>query len=271
MFLFLSKLLPLFVYPLGFASLMLVIALLTFWKRPRLAAIAIFLALLAILLPSNSWVANGLVRSLESQYLPTTLPTADAVVILGGAVKPQAVPRPWIDVTEAGDRPLYGAQLYLQGKAPLVILSGGRIEWQGGTPAESANSESASESADMAKLVEAMGVPTKVILQDPTSLTTRENAVNVKKIMQDRGIQKILLVTSAIHMPRSMAIFKKLGIEAIAAPTDFLVSTQEIEESQGSPQAAIINLFPNSNNMEQFTHALKEYLGLIIYRLRGWA
>ncbi len=240
---------------------MLVIALLSFWKRPRLAAIAIFLALLAILLPSNSWVANSLVRSLESQYLPITIPTADAIVVLGGAVKSQVAPRPWIDVTEAGDRPIYGAQLYLQGKAPLVILSGGRIEWQGG---------GSPESADMAKLVEALGVPTKVIVQDPTSLTTRENAVNVKKIMQDRGIQKILLITSAIHMPRSMAIFKKLSVEAIATPTDFLVSNQELKAPQGTLQAAALNLFPNSTNMDQFTRALKEYLGLVIYRLRGW-
>lgn len=262
MFLFLSKLLPLFIYPLGFASLMLVMALLTFWKRPRLAGIAIFLALLALLLPGNIWVANGLVRSLESQYLPTTLPTADAVVVLGGAVKSQVAPRPWIDLTEAGDRPIYGAQLYLQGKAPLVILSGGRIEWQsGGLP---------SESADMAKLVEALGVPANVILQDPTSLTTRENAVNVKKIMQDQGIQKILLVTSAIHMPRSIAIFRKLGVDAIAAPTDFLVSNQDLKESQGTPQATVINLFPDSGNLERSTRALKEYVGLLIYRLRGW-
>lgn len=262
MFLFLSKLLPLFIYPLGFASLMLVMALFFFWKRPRLAAIAIFLALLAILLPSNVWVANGLVRSLESQYLPTAIPTADAIVVLGGGIKPQIAPRPWIDVAEAGDRPIYGAQLYLQGKAPLVILSGGRIEWRGG---------SLSESADMAKLVEAMGVPARVILQDPTSLTTRENAVNVKKIMQDQGIQKILLVTSAIHMPRSMAIFKKLGVEAIATPTDFLVSNQELKEPQGTPQATILSLFPDSANLEQFTRALKEYVGLVIYQLRGWA
>lgn len=262
MFLFLSKLLPLFIYPVGFASLMLVIALFSFWKRPRLAAIAIFLALLAILLPSNTWVANGLVRSLEGQYLPTTIPTADAIVVLGGAVRPQTAPRPWIDVTEAGDRPIYGAQLYLQGKAPLLILSGGRIAWQGGG--------SPSESADMAKLVEALGVPTNVILQDPTSLTTRENAVNVKKIMQEQGVQKILLVTSAIHMPRSMAIFRKLGIEAIATPTDFLVSNQELEEPQGTPQAIILNLLPDSGNLERFTRALKEYFGLVIYRLRGW-
>jgi uncharacterized SAM-binding protein YcdF (DUF218 family) len=261
MFLFLSKLLPLLIYPLGFASLMLVVALVTFWKRPRLAAIAIFLALLAILLPSNAWFANGLVRSLEAQYTPTQIPTADAIVVLGGALRSQAAPRPWIDVTDAGDRPIYGAQLYRQGKAPLVILSGGRIEWKGG---------GASESSDMAQLIKAMGVPATAILEDPTSLTTRENAVNVQKIMQERGIRKILLVTSALHMPRSMAIFKKIGVDAIAAPTDFLISDQEIKEPQSTVQGFILNLFPDSGNMERFTRALKEYFGMVIYGLRGW-
>jgi uncharacterized SAM-binding protein YcdF (DUF218 family) len=261
MFLFLSKLLPLFIYPLGFASVMLVVALFTFWKRPRLAAIAIFIALLAILLPSNAWVANGFVRSLEDQYMPTQIPTADAIVVLGGALRSQAAPRPWIDVTDAGDRPIHGAQLYLQGKAPLVILSGGRIEWRGG---------GASESSDMAQLLKAMGVPANAILEDPTSLTTRENAVNVQKIMQERGIRKILLVTSALHMPRSMAIFKKIGVDAIAAPTDFLISDQEIKEPQSTVQGFVLNLFPDSGNMERFTRALKEYFGMVIYWLRGW-
>jgi uncharacterized SAM-binding protein YcdF (DUF218 family) len=262
MFLFLSKLLPLLIYPIGFACLMLLVALITLWKRPRLAAIALILAFLALFLPSNAWVANGFVRTLESRYMPTVLPTAEAIVVLGGGIRAPVAPRPWVDVTEAGDRVLHGARLYLAGKAPLVILSGGRIEWRGGG--------SPSESADMAQIVRAMGVPAEAILQDPTSLNTRENAVNVKKIMQERGISKILLVTSALHMPRSMAIFKRLGIEAIAAPTDFLVSNQELQEPSATSLGTILTLFPDSENLDRFTRALKEYFGLAIYGLRGW-
>jgi uncharacterized SAM-binding protein YcdF (DUF218 family) len=255
MFLFLSKLLPLFIYPVGFASLMLVIALFSLWKRPRRAAIAIFLALAAIFLPSNTWVSNSLVYSLESRYVPTTIPTTQAIVVLGGGVRPPVPPRPWVDLSDAGDRPLYGAKLYLQGKAPWLILSGGRIEWQGGGDS--------SEADDMAQLVHAMGVPFSAILEDPTSLTTRENAVN-------RNIEEVLLVTSAMHMPRSMAIFKKLGMNAIAAPTDFLVSNQELREPQGTIQAIILNLIPDADNIERFTRAQKEYVGMVIYWLRGW-
>jgi uncharacterized SAM-binding protein YcdF (DUF218 family) len=263
MFLFLSKLLPLFVYPLGFASLMLVGALLTLWKRPRLSALFILLALLAILLPGNTWLSNQLVKSLEWQYLPSgDLPNADAIVVLGGATRPQEPPRPWVDLTEEGDRVIHGAQLYLQGKAPLVIMSGGRIDWK--------ENRGDSESADMVKIAEALGVPSNAILQDPTSLNTYENAVNVKRILEERRITQVLLVTSAMHMPRSIAIFRKQGIEATPAPTDFLVAEADLENHQDTPQNAILAFLPDSGSLHRFTRALKEYIGIGFYRLRGW-
>lgn len=262
MFLFLSKLLPLFIYPLGLACILLIGALVTVWKRPRWSALCIGLALLILLISGNGWVATQMVHSLEQQYVPAAdLPKADAIVVLGGAIRPQTAPRPWVDVTEAGDRPIYGAQLYRQGKAPLVILSGGRIEWQGGGPPES---------ADMAKLVEAFGVPAAAILQDPTSLNTYENAVNVKKILTERGIKRVLLVTSAAHMPRSIQIFRKQGIDAVPAPTDFLVSEQELQEVHSTSQGRILSLLPEAENLNRLTRALKEYIGIFIYRLRGW-
>jgi uncharacterized SAM-binding protein YcdF (DUF218 family) len=262
MFLFLSKLLPLFVYPLGLVCVLMVVALITLWKRPLTATLCLVGALGILILSSNGWVVNQLVRSLEWQHIPDQpLPQAEAIVILGGAIKPAIPPRPWIDVMESGDRAIYGAQLYKEGKAPLLILSGGRIDWKGGGPPES---------ADMAKLVEALGVPSTAILQDPDSLNTYENAVNVKAILQDQGINRILLVTSAMHMPRSLRIFQKQGIETIPAPTDFQVTEQELQEPQATPQAIILNLLPDVDRVSQFTRSLKEYIGMLIYWLRGW-
>jgi uncharacterized SAM-binding protein YcdF (DUF218 family) len=263
MFLFLSKLLPLFVYPIGLACLFLIGALFTLWKRPRLSAIFILLALLAILIPGNGQVAGRMLQSLESRYVPTTdLPTADAIVVLGGATRPQREPRPWIDLMEESDRIVHGARLYQQGKAPFLILSGGRIDWDG--------NNSASESADMAAIAQAFGVPSSAILQDPTSLNTHENAVNVKQILQQRNFNRILLVTSAMHMPRSIAIFKKQGIDAIPAPTDFLVGENELQDSLKTPEGKLLNLLPDAGNLYHFTRALKEYIGIGVYRLRGW-
>jgi uncharacterized SAM-binding protein YcdF (DUF218 family) len=262
MFLFLSKLLPLFIYPLGLSCLLILLALITLWKRPTLAATSLGIALLLLCISGNGWMTNHLVRSLEWQNIPQgELPKADAIVVLGGSIKPEIPPRPWIDVSEAGDRVIYGAQLYHKGKAPILILSGGRIAWKGGGSAES---------GDMAKLAALLGVPTSAMLQDPTSLNTYENAVNVKKILQERGINQVLLVTSAMHMPRSLKIFEKQGIKAIAAPTDFMITAQELQETQSSTQAILLNLVPDADRIQQFSRALKEYIGLVIYRLRGW-
>lgn len=263
MFLYLSKLLPLFIYPLGIVCVLMVIALVSLWKRPRLATTALVLALIVLLGASNSWAANLLVRSLEWQNMPAAvdLASAEAIVVLGGATKPAAPPRPSVDLKEEGDRVLYAAQLYRQGKAPLVILSGGRVAWSGTGP---------SEAMDMKTILSQMGVPESAILEEPTSLNTHENAVNVKKILTSLGINRVLLVTSAMHMPRSLLIFQRQGIAAIPAPTDFLVTANELPELSSTPQATLLNLLPDTERLHQFTRALKEYIGLAVYRWRGW-
>jgi uncharacterized SAM-binding protein YcdF (DUF218 family) len=262
MFLYLSKLLPLFFYPLGLASISLVVALFTLWKRPRVAAIAVSLSLIVLLFCSNAWVAKYLVRSLEWQNIPPAqLPTAEAIVVLGGATKSAFPPRPSVDLSEQGDRVIYAAQLYRQKKAPIIILSGGRIDWRGsGSP----------ESADMVDILTSIGIPAEALIQEPDSLNTYQNAVNVKKILDAQGIRRILLVTSALHMPRSLKIFQRQGIDAIPAATDFLVSKGELQELGSTPKAAILNLLPDTDNLHQFTSALKEYIGSFVYRLRGW-
>jgi uncharacterized SAM-binding protein YcdF (DUF218 family) len=262
MFLYLSKLLPLFFYPLGLACISLVVALVTLWKRPRIAAFSIALSLTVLLFSSNAWVSRSLVRSLEWQNIPLSpIPNAEAIVVLGGATKSPLPPRPTVDLSESGDRVIYAAQLYRQQKAPTIILSGGRIDWRGnGSP----------ESSDMATILTSIGIPKEAIIEEPDSLNTYQNAVNVRKILGSRGIKKILLVTSAMHMPRSLLIFKRQQIDAIAAPCDFLVSEGEVKELVSTPKAAILGLLPDTDNLHQFTSALKEYVGTFVYRLRGW-
>jgi uncharacterized SAM-binding protein YcdF (DUF218 family) len=262
MFLYLSKLLPLFFYPLGLASMSLVVALVTLRKRPRTATVAIAFSLALLLLCGNAWVAKSLVRSLEWQNIPSgQIPNAEAIVVLGGATKSAFFPRPGVDLSETGDRVIYAAQLYRQKKAPVIILSGGRIDWRG---------SGASESADMASILTSIGIPSAAIVEEPDSLNTYQNAVNVKKILQSKGIQRVLLVTSAMHMPRSLKIFQRQGIDVIPAPTDFLVTQGDLQELSSTPKGALLNLLPDTNNLHQFTLALKEYIGNFIYRLRGW-
>ena len=230
------------------------------WKHPKRATWAIALSLFILFSTSNPLVSDKLVGTLEQQYLPPNpVPTADAIVVLGGATAPQVAPRPWVEVLEAGDRVLYGARLYNQGRAPKIIFSGGRVTWRGGS--------GSSEASDMKEIVLTMNVPATDILTEDKSLNTRQNAVNVKRILEAQSINSVLLVTSAIHMPRAAAIFRKLNIDIIPAPTDYLVPA---DNQNHSLEGRILSLLPDANATFNFTKAMKEYVGFVIYRLRGW-
>jgi uncharacterized SAM-binding protein YcdF (DUF218 family) len=261
MFLFLSKLISLFFYPLGLACLLLTIALGLWWINSKWTPAAVGAALIILFISGNTWFSNWLAQSLEWQNIPKTdLPTADAIVILGGATKSQIYPRPDVDFNDAGDRVWYGATLYREGKAPKIIVSGGRITWKGaGKP----------EAEDMTKLLVTLGVPQLDIIPEGDSLNTRDNAVNVRQILQAQNFKTILLVTSAMHMPRSMAIFQHLGIKAIAAPTDYHISQSELDQSDRT-ESVILGFLPNEESFSMTTQAIKEYIGMFVYKLRGW-
>ncbi|MEO0539616.1 MAG: YdcF family protein [Cyanobacteria bacterium P01_A01_bin.105] len=262
MFLFLSKLLPLLVYPLGLTCLLLVVALGCLGQRPGWARSAIAAALMVLFLSSNSWVAARVVQSLEWRYQPPKpMPTADVIVVLGGSTYAATAPRPWVEVNEAGDRVIYAVHLYQQGKAPLLLFSGGRIDWKNGGPPEA---------DDMSQIALAMGVPRHDILQEPNSLNTYQNAVNVQAMLRQQQLDRVLLVTSATHMPRAAAIFRKLGIDIIPAPTDYWVSQARFTEDHHSWQGRLLGALPTAEAMFQITRAFKEYMGLAVYRLKGW-
>jgi uncharacterized SAM-binding protein YcdF (DUF218 family) len=260
MFLSLSKLLPPFIYPLGLSCIFIIVSLLFRRRKRRAAAAAIFIALAILFVGGNQWAALWLARSLEWREIPSgPLPQADAIVILGGAVNEAAWPRPWVHLTGAGDRLLYAAKLYREGKAPLLILCGG-----------SSHLNSQPEAASMAEVLEFIGVPDSAIVMEPESLNTHQNAVNTREIMAKRGIHRVLLVTSAMHMPRASMVFKHEGIDVLPAPTDFGVIEQEAEELRSTPAAILISLMPDAESLNLTTRALKEYVGLVVYRLVGW-
>ncbi|WP_448563939.1 YdcF family protein [Trichothermofontia sp.] len=262
MLLFLSKLLPPLLYPLGLTCVLLGVALLSRQRWPRVAQTAIALGLAILLISSSPWTAYWLVSSLEQRHIPAgPLPPAAAIVVLGGGTKPALPPRPGVDLAEAGDRILYGAQLYREGKAPWLVLSGGRIDWMGG---------GRSEVADMAELAMLFGVPASAILQDTASFNTYQNAVNVRQILAAKGIQRVLLVTSALHMPRALLIFQRQGLDPIAAPTDFLYTDADRALWRTQPRVVLLNFLPDAEALAKTTRAIKEYVGMAVYRVFGW-
>jgi len=263
MFVFLSKFLPLFIYPLGLSFFLVILALI-FRQRQRLQTTLLVAALIILYLGSNRWVSYALARSLEWQYLPaSSIPEADVIVVLGGGTESIQPPRPMVETNSAGDRILYAARLYNEGKADYILLSGGNITWLGGrttTPSE-----------EMAAVLELAGISGDAVWLQSKSQNTYEDAYYSSQMLKKKGVERILLVTSAMHMPRSVALFKKQGIEVIPAPVDYTVTEAGLKNlSSTDPQTLLVNLMPNTSSLSLTTNVLKEYLGMLIYRLKGW-
>jgi uncharacterized SAM-binding protein YcdF (DUF218 family) len=258
----LSKLLGPALSPVVIVCALMACTVLCIRRWPRAARGAALAALLVLFATSNLWFSIALTRYLELRNVPRgKLPGAQAIVVLSSDAQPAIPPQPAIALDSAtANRLLYGAQLYREGEAPLVILSGGRMPWLKTIPPISRS---------MAEVIELMGVPGSAVIEEPDSANTYENAVNVKGILKSRHIDRILLVTSAMHMPRALALFQQQGIEAIAAPCDFLSVEPRVESEARAWQTAAIALIPNANNLLVTSLALKEFLGFAVYRAAG--
>src|SRR5262249_15417869 len=105
------------------------------------------------------------------------------------------------------------------------------------------------------------GVPSEAIELASQSRNTYENAIEIRDIWQREGFDSALLVTSATHMPRAMATFLRAGLPVAASTADVRI----VEAA--NPLA----LLPDVGALMTATNAMKEWLGLLAYRLRGWA
>jgi uncharacterized SAM-binding protein YcdF (DUF218 family) len=263
MFVYLSKLLPLFIYPLGLGCILLIVVLAS-EKHKKLRRGLLIAALAVIWLGSNRWVSFALARSLEWRNLPPeTMPQAEVIVVLGGGTESADYPRPMTEINSAGDRVIYASALYNTGAAPAILVSGGNLEFssaRGTTPAE-----------EMTELLLLIGVPETAIWPQNKSQNTYEDALYSAQMLKEKQITEVILVTSAMHMPRAKALFENQGISVIAAPTDYTV-TQQNWDSVFHPTLGegLINLLPNTSALGLTTNVLKEYLGMLIYSLRGW-
>ena len=132
--------------------------------------------------------ADYLGLMLEGQYPPVAVeetPTADVIVVLGGAVAGAAPPRITVDLSDAADRVLHAARLYRAGKAPIVLVSGGSIPWLG---------SEIPEAGSIQTLLEEWGVPGAPgasIIAEAASRNTYENAVFTRQVLAEHGLQRV--------------------------------------------------------------------------------
>jgi uncharacterized SAM-binding protein YcdF (DUF218 family) len=262
-FYYLSSLLPRLVYPTGLAVVLLGLALLMRHDRRRVT-ILVVTAMAIIWLGGNNLVSMNLVRALEWRHAPLARDTqADAIVVLGGGIRAQSPPRSFHEVGEAGDRVIYAARLYREGVAPTIIVSGALAPSQSRT--------GTSEAESMADMLVFLGVPRSSILLEQASRNTYENATESSKVLAEQGLSQVLLVTSAMHMPRAYAVFRGQGLDVTPAPTDYMLTVVDWEYyTRLDPGIQLLNLLPKAEYMELTEKVMKEMIGIVVYRLRGW-
>ncbi len=227
------------------------LALLMAWRQRLRSSIALgALAFVWLWAWSTPVLSLWLRGTVEDQYPPlpiATVPQAQAVVVLGGGVLPPMGQSADINLQAAADRVWYAACLFHAGKAPLLVVSGG----------SDLKRYAYSEARAMAILLQAFGVPAQAMVLEELSLNSRENAAFSASLLKARGIHHILLVTSALHMPRALALFTAQGLQADPAPTDF--------ESHLLPPGVLAWL-PDAMALDGSGRAMKELVGKWV----GW-
>jgi uncharacterized SAM-binding protein YcdF (DUF218 family) len=271
----LSKLLPLLLYPLGLGLLLQLSGQLSGsrarglnsqrWRRlsQGLGWGGIGLIWLFALPITSRQLIWGLEEP-AAALTPSPLPRADAVVVLGGGLRPALPPRQAVEVAEGGDRLLTGLRLLRRGQAPLLVTSGARVSFSANDPAQP-------EALSARALALELGAQPGQILVNPESRTTAEEAAHIGAMGRQRGWRRILLVTSGFHMPRSLATFQaRSGLEVIPVSCDFQLPSRQLA-GQKTIGSLALDLIPDASALALSTVALKEHLGLAIYRLRGWS
>jgi uncharacterized SAM-binding protein YcdF (DUF218 family) len=233
-------------YPPVLSAWLLVLALLLLLlPGRRRAALAIALGALGWSalwsLPSCSdWLRDTLADRNPVVEDARRLPTADAIVVLGGGDRYDWMARADVDAEELPySRVAAGARAWQAGRAPLVILSGGR----GGRN---------TEAAGMARAMVRLGVPASALLLEQRSRDTRDNALYTAQLARGRGVRRVLLVTSAVHMPRASLWFRDAGI-----------AVTPVSVPEPSLRTGAARWLPSRGALWRSGRALKEYAGLV--------
>lgn len=252
---FISKILVLVTQPLAWVVVLLGVSLAYQKRRPRIAHRLGVAALTVLLVVGWQPLPDALLRQLEAQYpeIPThtNLSGYAGLIVLGGATASgrvsQAHALPQVD---SGSERLSATVAVLRRYPNLrMVYTGGEGELLGSGPSEAERAR---------RFFEDLGVTGPLVQYEAASRNTYENAVLTAQLPGIDTHQRWLLVTSAWHMPRSMATFQKAGWNVTAYPVDYRTgeSTHWADYSM-------------RNGVEKWQLALNELVGLLAYRITG--
>jgi uncharacterized SAM-binding protein YcdF (DUF218 family) len=246
--------------PLTLSISFLGLFLLLFTKRQRLAKVLLSIGLLLIMLFGYSGISNRIIAPLEYQYKPyitnsdidsllqTHSSPIEFIVVLGGG----HISDPRLPVTSQIQqdtlvRMIEGIRIHRKNPGSKIILSGGMVF------------DPVSNAEIMASLAKDLGMSEDDMIIESESKDTKDEAKIIQSMI---GESPFVLVTSAAHMPRSVALFKKQQMNPIPAPVGHLFKKRQGKLHPGA-------FFPDAQNIKKIESAFHEYLGILWARLRG--
>ena len=254
---YISNFLALPFYPLGFAVLCIAAGIVALLRQRRKTGLALVILSGAVLYGfSTGPLSCRLVRGLEERYPPLLhVEPAPAIVLLTGGEVPRMPPRLYDEINSAGDRILYTARIFKQGAAPRIVITGGNLDFI-------RTSASSQAEASGHLLRELFGIDSSRILLETKARNTWENGLYTRRLLDSLHLPlDIILVTSAMHMPRAVKIFRKLGFTIEPAPANFVADAPR--------RPKLIDLIPNAPALMNSSTALHEWYGMAAYRLFG--
>ena len=248
--LILNKVLPLFVLPLGVSLILLT------WGLARRRRAVTAAGLLVLVIGSNPLVGNFLIRWAEQwaeRRVAAAMPTADAIVVLSAG---RVIPPGPANISEWGDANRFfgGLELFHADRAPLLIFTGARVFWEPDAPLEG---------QVLAGFARAGGVPASQIAVTGQVGNTADEAMEVARLLRarQRDQPRVLLVTSAFHMPRARQQFEQQGIVVEPFPVDFWLSA--------GTRRTVLDFLPSVGALAQTQTALRELYGRAYYWVLG--
>lgn len=251
MFFTLTKIVQSLILPPSGLLILMAIGFLMVGKKRILGVLCIAAGFLLFYGMCISPVSNALIQPLESMYVPfvaTKNIDVQAIVVLSGGARDASLsglgPEP---DSYSLERLVYGVALYRKLLIPLILVGGS------GDPER----PDLLEAEAMARTAISIGVPAKDIVVESSVRNTLESAKAVKRLLKNG---RIILVTSAAHMKRSVAMFKKQGSNVIPAPTGYLTERRALSG---------YSFMPHVENLATSSLALSEYLSYRWYAMRG--
>jgi uncharacterized SAM-binding protein YcdF (DUF218 family) len=197
-------------------------------------------------------VSDKLVAYLESDYQlskPSNIEPADSIVVLSGMIR-TINSKDGLDYEfgEASDRIFAGINLFKEKKAPKLILTRGKLPWSVGIP----------EGEYLKEIAINNGISENNILLTENVENTDQEAKAIKKLLSEDK-SKVLLVTSAFHMPRARMVFEAAGINVVPFPVDFQKELSKI---------TFMSFVPTAKSFYDTSFFVREMIGRVYYNLK---